>query len=212
MSDCPLCSNTHGFTTIIGIDTRGYKICSNCRLIFTETQFLLSNSDEKARYLTHNNGIQYPGYVNFLNQAIEPTLPYLQQNSNGLDFGCGPTPTISALLKQQGFNCDDYDPFFFPQLPNKVYDFIFATECFEHFYNPAKEIKTICNLLKPGGILTIMTEKWSTEEAFRTWYYLNDKTHVSFYHNDTFQFIAKTYGFEIIESDNLRVIILRKLG
>ena len=211
MNYCPLCSDTKGFTTLKGPDTRVYLACSNCKLIFAEPKFLLSGTDEKARYLTHNNGIQYPGYVTFLNQAIEPTLPYLKQNSNGLDFGCGPTPTISLLLKQQGFNCDDYDPFFFPQLPDKVYDFVFATECFEHFYNPAKEIKTIYNLLKPDGILTIMTETWSTEEAFLTWYYVKDNTHVSFFHIDTFQYIAKTFGFEIIESGNARVIILRKM-
>ncbi|MFO7656607.1 MAG: class I SAM-dependent methyltransferase [Bacteroidales bacterium] len=169
----------------------------------------MSAKSEKKRYLTHNNGIQYKGYVDFLNQAIEPALPLLNKDMQGLDFGCGPTPTLSVILEQQGYKCDNYDPLFFPGLPEKKYDFIFATECFEHFFFPAKEIQLIKNLLKPGGILTIMTETWKSDEAFASWYYAKDSTHVSFFHNHTFGFIAEKFGFEAKECSNERVMILQ---
>lgn len=36
--------------------------------------------------------IQYKGYVDFLNQAIEPAYPLLSRHMYGLDYGCGPVP------------------------------------------------------------------------------------------------------------------------
>jgi hypothetical protein len=79
----------------------------DCHLIFTETRFHPSADEERQRYSEHKNGIEYPGYVEFLNQAIEPVLPHLSRNMKGRYFGCGPTPALSVLLKRQGFNCDD---------------------------------------------------------------------------------------------------------
>lgn len=207
---CPLCFNKEAFTVVDGPDSRAYRGCNKCKLIFTETRFQPSKQSEKKRYLTHKNGIQYKGYVDFLNQAIEPALPLVSQNMQGLDFGCGPTPTLSVILEQKGFSCDDYDPIFFPELPDKEYDFIFATECFEHFFFPAKEIQHIKKLLKPTGVLIIMTEPWKSAEAFNSWYYAKDSTHVSFYHNHTFDFIGEKFGFEKLESENERVILFKK--
>ncbi len=210
MVTCPLCFNNKEIKVIKGPDSRAYHSCEKCKLIFTESRFHPTKTQEKERYLTHQNGIQYKGYVEFLNQAIEPALPLLTKKMKGLDYGCGPVPTLSVLVHQQGFSCDDYDPFFFPQIPADKYDFIFATECFEHFFKPAKEISKITKLLTPGGILVVMTETWESAEAFQTWYYAKDVTHVVFYHSRTFRFIAEKYGFELLKSNNERVIILQK--
>lgn len=207
---CPLCFNKECFTIVEGADSRVYRECNKCKIIFIETQFLPSAKDEKERYLTHNNGIQYKGYVDFLNQAIEPALPLLRKNMQGLDFGCGPTPTLSVMLEKKGYNCDNYDPLFFPEMPIKAYDFIFATECFEHFFFPAKEIQRIIRLLKPDGFLIVMTEVWKSAESFCTWYYTKDPTHVTFYHNQSFEYIAKKYHFKVINTNNERVFIYQK--
>jgi SAM-dependent methyltransferase len=208
---CPLCLNKESFEIVKGPDSRAYRGCNKCKLIFTETRFQPAKKNEKKRYLTHNKGIQYKGYGNFLNQAIEPALPLLTNDMQGLDFGCGPEPTLSAMLREKGISCDDYDPIFFPEMPEKTYDFIFATESFEHFFFPAKEIQCIKNLIKPNGYLIVMTEKWKSIEAFKTWSYAKDATRVSFYHLHTFRFIATKFGFGTIESNNDHVVILQKL-
>ncbi|MBF8963734.1 class I SAM-dependent methyltransferase [Pontibacter sp. FD36] len=166
---------------------------------------------EKAHYLLHENKIGNKGYVEFLNKAILPTLPYLRAGMRGLDFGCGPGPTLSVLLRNRGFVMDDYDPFFFPELKTaQAYDFVFATECFEHFFAPATEVHRIRQLLKPNGTLTVMTAHWQEPSDLPAWYYARDPTHVAFYHRHTFDWIARHYGFEIVYTDNNRVIILRK--
>ncbi|MBS0010446.1 MAG: class I SAM-dependent methyltransferase [Bacteroidales bacterium] len=207
---CPLCNNKESLKIIKGPDSRAYRECDQCRLIFTEARFLPSEESEKKRYLTHKNGIQYKGYVNFLNRAIEPALPFLNKDMRGLDFGCGPSPTLSVILEQKGLICDNYDIFFFPDLPREKYDFIFATECFEHFFFPAKEIQHIKSLLKANGILIIMTETWKSVKAFTNWYYARDFTHVSFFHIQTFDFIAQKFEFEILKCINERVVIMRR--
>lgn len=207
---CPLCVNNQTFSAVHGIDRRNYIRCLRCQLIFVDPVNRPTRAQEKARYLTHNNGIQHEGYVTFLNQAIEPALPYLNTGMHGLDFGCGPTPTLSLLLKQRDINCDDYDPFFFPGRPNKTYDFIFATECFEHFFNPRKEMCSIQSLLNARGFLIVMTELWQSEKAFSNWHYANDSTHVCFYHKHTIGYIQKHFGFRQLTTDNTRVIIMQK--
>lgn len=211
MTICPLCFNKKTISTINVGKSKTYSGCDSCKLIFTETSFLPSSASEKKRYLTHKNGIQYKGYVNFLMQAIEPSLPFLNAEMQGLDYGCGQTPTLSLILEQMGYKCSNYDPFFFPEIPDMQYDFIFATECFEHFFFPAKEILRIKNILKTGGILIVMTEPWTSVDKFENWYYTKDLTHVSFYHKQSFKFISDKFKFEHIDSNNERVFILRKI-
>jgi SAM-dependent methyltransferase len=209
MPECPLCFRKESFTDLTGPDKRIYRKCAHCQLIFSEDQYLPSLEVETDRYVRHNNGLHHPGYVRFLNQAIEPGLSYLKKGMEGLDFGCGPVPTLSVLVKEQGFACDDYDPIFFPDLPDKKYDFIFATECFEHFFSPAAELEVLKNHLKPGGYLIVMTEPWISIDVFHKWYYATDRTHVTFFHRKTFDYIALKYEFELIETGNKRMTLFR---
>jgi SAM-dependent methyltransferase len=178
--------------------------------VFTTTQFSPTLKEEEKRNKQLSGGLMYPGYVKFLSQAIEPALPLLSKNMKGLVYSCGPVPSLSQLLKQQDINCDNYDPIFFPEMPEGPFDFIFASECFENFFLPARELQTIKNLLKPGGHLIILTEKWGKPEAFSRWSYAKDPRHVTFYHNDTFRFISKKFKFNLLESNNPKVIMMQK--
>jgi len=208
--DCPLCQKNK-LSPVSGNDKRCYFHCLNCFLIFADPKHRLESVEEKKRYATHKNSIDNEGYVNFLNQIINPTLPYVTQNMRGLDYGCGPGPTLSLILEKKGYSCEDYDPLFTDNKLNPPYDYIFATECFEHFFEPDKEIKKVSEILKPGGTLALMTEHWQTIDAFKDWYYTRDPTHVCFYHQNTFEFIQKEFGFEKVFGDGKRLRVLRKV-
>jgi len=192
-----------------GPDARRYYLCGNCALIFVDPAQRLSPAEERARYLLHQNSPQDRGYVAFLNQLLQPLLLYLVEGARGLDYGCGPVPVLSRLAQAQGIACDDYDPFFVDGPLRPPYDVVFASECFEHFHHPAEEMARILALLKPGGFLGIMTERWTTLAAFEDWYYARDPTHVAFYHADTFDFICERFGLASVWRDEKRVIILR---
>lgn len=209
---CPLCLTTKEFAPVQGPDNRVFEHCDTCQLVFAAPDALPSLEEEEAHYLRHENSIENEGYVNFLNKAINPALPFLKPGWKGLDYGCGPGPTLSQLVAKAGFEVDNYDPFFFPELEaDQVYDFIFATECFEHFFNPAKELKLLQQLLNEQGMLIIKTQFWQDLSDLSSWYYAKDLTHVVFYHVHTFDWIAKHYGFEKVFTDNSSVVILKKL-
>ncbi|HNQ67888.1 MAG TPA: class I SAM-dependent methyltransferase [Bacteroidales bacterium] len=209
--ECPLCNNTETHKQVIAAQ-RVFHVCNNCKLFFVENQYRLNPIEEKKRYSFHKNSIEDIGYVNFLNQLISPAKQFIEVGDEALDFGCGPDPVLSKLLISQGLKCDYYDPYFFPSIKSEVkYDIVFASECFEHFFDPDKEITKISELLNPSGLLAVMTEFWSEKKTFAEWYYIKDPTHVCFYNKETFKFICNKFGFEELYCDDNRVIILKKV-
>jgi hypothetical protein len=207
---CPLCGAPGPFESLVDVRKRRHRLCARCKLIFAEDRFLPSPAAERERYAKHQNGPWDAGYVAFLRQALVPALPHLTADMRGLDYGCGHDPVLYRLLAEAGLRCENYDPFFFPAPPAGPFDFLFATEVVEHFFRPAAEWPRMAGLLRPGGILTVMTAPWEDVAAFPAWGYASDETHVCFYHRQTLDWICGAFGFEALASDNPRVAVLRK--
>lgn len=205
---CPLCL---GFVERSLLGPLNYQLwhCNNCELVFKDEKHWPSQQAEKERYLEHNNE-ETQGYIDFLKQALSPALQFFEPGMEGLDFGCGPNPVLSKMIQEAGFECFNYDPIFFPEFPDERMDFIFATESFEHFFNPYQELKLITALLRPGGLLTIMTHRWKEKEKLSDWWYLRDKTHVTFYHRKTFDYICSEFGYSVLFDDGEKVLVLEK--
>lgn len=209
--ECPICSYISSAKIYSNATSQDYWFCTNCYLIWLDASYFLNAENESARYQLHNNSINESGYVNFLENAIRPTLPFISTKNIGLDFGCGPSPVLAQILKQKNIPCYYYDPFFFPDMPEiNTFDFIFATECFEHFYHPKKTIDKIISLLSQNGILTIMTEMWLDKSHFSNWYYTKDPTHVCFFHQKTFDFLAQLYHLQYLYNNQKRILIFKK--
>ncbi|MEX0966634.1 MAG: class I SAM-dependent methyltransferase [Bacteroidia bacterium] len=211
MAHCTLCLSQDLKKEVRGKDSRKYWFCDRCFLIHADEKYFLPAAEEKKRYLEHNNGIEQAGYVNFLNRAVNPALPYLNPEMRGLDFGCGPAPTISRLLEKHDIICDHYDPLFYPALDaDASYNFIFATECFEHFFYPSNEMKRLQLLLNKNGYLIVMTEIWESFDLFKNWYYTRDRAHVSFFHKKTMTFLESNFNWNLIYNTDNRVFIFQK--
>ena len=206
---CPLCQHAH--TQPLSTPDKKYYKCPQCWLIYIDKQFHPAPTDEKKRYEEHNNDLSNQGYVDFLYQVIDPALPYLHEEMHLLDYGSGPNPVLSQLLKQQGFCCDNYDPFFCKVPLTKRYDGIFCVETMEHFFEPHQEMDRLIALLTPGGFLFVMTLLWTDVKRFANWFYRRDLTHVCFYHARTFDFIAKNYGFTIKYTNGKRVVVMQRI-
>ncbi|VAW11480.1 Putative methyltransferase associated with DUF414, partial [hydrothermal vent metagenome] len=166
---------------------------------------------EKAIYDSHENNSDDIGYRKFLSKLSIPLVDKLSDGMKGLDFGCGPGPTLSVMLEEQGFTVEDYDIFYANKvkLLKREYDFITCTEVVEHLHHPHKELTLLSKLLKPKGFFGIMTKRVINKERFKTWHYKNDPTHVCFYSDQTFEYIADYWNYELefIQSD---VVILTK--
>ncbi|MCG7496752.1 class I SAM-dependent methyltransferase [Vibrio sp. Of7-15] len=208
---CPLCH--HQQTSDFFQDKRRrYYRCEQCWLIFVDPNDRLDSGTEKAHYDQHENDPQDQGYRRFLSRMSEPLLARLAQpNLEGLDFGCGPGPTLSLMIEEAGHQVALYDVYYAPdeRVLSKQYDFVTCTEAIEHFYTPSKEWELLLSLVKPGGWLGIMTKLARDVDAFSTWHYKNDATHVSFFSRETFLYLAKEHelAIEFIGND---VILLRK--
>ncbi len=171
----------------------------------------MSPCDEKARYDLHQNSPDDPGYRRFLNRFVQPMNALLGPNSSGLDFGCGPGPTLYLLFEALGHQVTNYDPFYAADKSvfDSTYDFICLTEVIEHLHQPAQELERLWRCLKPLGVMGIMTKRVIDIDSFANWHYKNDKTHVSFFHEDTFWWLANHWKAELSITGKDMVIIRR---
>ena len=207
---CPLCGSRRS-VHFHRDPRREYWRCRICRLVFVPPVFHLDAQAEKAEYDRHQNLTEDPGYRRFLFRLAGPLATRLSPGSRGLDFGSGPGPALAAMLTEAGHEVALYDPFYAadPAALAGRYDFVTATEVLEHLRRPGPELARLYRLLKPGGLLGIMTKRVIDRERFARWHYIRDPTHVCFFSRETFSWLAGRWhaGLDIVDRD---VIIIRK--
>lgn len=208
---CSICKKPVTQSTTLA-NSKQYWHCDFCLFTGLDEKFFISRDDEKSRYDLHENSIEDKGYVEFLEKFINYAItPYQDSVKTILDYGSGPKPVLAELLKRKSYQVSVYDPLYAPkEFHNESFDLICSTEVFEHFYNPMLEIAKIVKLLKPGGRLSVMTRFMPAVDEFRAWFYKDDKTHVSFYSLETFEYIAKEFGLKLIKDDGFQCLVLQK--
>ncbi|MEQ5801500.1 class I SAM-dependent methyltransferase [Halomonas sp. H10-9-1] len=210
MPTCPLCASAD--TAFYHCDARReYHRCRCCTLVFVPPAFRLDPQAERAVYDQHENSPDDPGYRRFLSRLFEPLKARLEHGARGLDFGAGPGPTLSVMFEEAGHRMAIYDPFYAPgaSVLEQSYDFITATEVVEHLFAPGKELARLASLLRPGGWLGLMTKRVTDHAAFTRWHYILDPTHVSFFGEATFRWLADELGMSI-EFPAADVVLLHK--
>ena len=213
---CPLC----GAAAPFGCWAWGRAIhrCPVCGLHFVPPAYWMTIAEEIARYKLHHNCIDDTGYVRFLMPVIE-CLRRHGVRGRVLDYGAGPTPVLTQLLIREGFKAQGYDPYFAGQdnnelitpVENGVVDAVVSTEVFEHFREPAREMDRIGLLVGTGGLLVVLTALVTEDVRMDTWHYANDATHIIFYTGETFRYIARRWGFQMVECDGNRLVVLRRV-
>lgn len=202
--ECPLCAGGECQSFFERYDRqlgdRKYYRCPDCRLVFLDPDLRLPAEKEKGRYDLHRNDPADPGYRRFLRQLTDPLSARIRDGDSGLDYGCGPGPAVKKLLEEaRAVKVEEYDPFYFPRpdLLKKQYRFVVSTEVAEHFYFPLQEFERLAGLVAPGGILAVMTSVLRREEEFEGWWYHREPTHVCFYQEATFEWIAARFGWRL---------------
>lgn len=188
--------------------------CAKCKLVFKDQQYWLDLEQQKKRYSQHQNCGENYGYINSLKVLLEP-LSKLTRPQNILDWGSGPNPEFSKMLKVQFVDAvvDIYDPIYQSELATKKYDLITCTEVIEHFQNPQDELEKIFTHLKPSGIFAGLTNFVDTKnlEQIQSWWYLRDQTHWSFYSEETMKFIAQKFALNVLLLSN-PVFVFQKVA
>lgn len=190
--------------------SRHYWKCENCDYVFLDDSQLPSPAEERAVYDLHENSPEDAAYVAFLSQLVDPLKKHLKaslsdkEKLHGLDFGCGPGPTIAAMFADEFWKTritvQNYDPIFFPKPTpwEQSFDFIASTEVFEHLHHPADTIEKLWNILKPGGLLAVMSSLRREEVDFASWHYRRDPTHVGFFSEQTVHWLEEQFNAELL--------------
>ncbi len=195
---CPLCQSQSVAPYHQDKDAH-YLSCSRCDLVFMDKAYHLSEKQEKLRYDQHQNNPDDRNYQAFLSQVFKPVKAQIKKGAKGLDFGSGPGPTLSLMFEKSGHQMDLFDKFYAnnPEVFQRHYDFITATEVFEHLSDPGFELERLFATLKIGGVLAIMTQMITKEVDFPTWYYKNDPTHICFFSKKTMRYLAQQWGVKV---------------
>ena len=208
---CLICHTETTKTTTLS-NGKIFHHCDNCAFSHLDSKFFLNQEEEKARYDLHENSINNQGYVEMFENFIEFGItPYQDSVKKILDYGSGPEPVLAELLKNHGYQVEVYDPFYAAHTYEaESFDLISSTEVFEHFFDPLKEIQNILKLLKSNGYLVIMTRFSPELEEFKSWFYKDDPSHVSFYQIKTFTYISQLFDLEILKNDGFQTICIHK--
>lgn len=212
--NCIICGAKGEFLYQAETQSPVYYRCDNCSCVYEDEQYFISADEEKKRYDTHNNDVEDVRYQNFVSPVVRQVKKYYNPQSIGLDFGAGSGPVITKLLKDEAYQLDLYDPYYYPnnELNENHYDYIVCCETMEHFYHPIDEFKWIKRLLKNGGMFfgkTKMIPNTVDYAYFNGFGYKNDPTHVVFYAENTLQKIKDILDFTDFHLSD-KVIIFKK--
>ncbi len=195
------------------IHNKTYFQCRSCDVIFLSAECHLSAENEKNRYDLHQNNVLNQGYQDFVMPLKNEIVFRCNITLKGLDYGSGKDSAIAFLLAQSGYTIEKYDPFYNKNegvLNSRKFDYIIVCEVAEHFYTPKAEFEKLNLLLKPDGFLFLLTSLKTAEIDFNSWSYRRDPTHVCFYAEKTFAWIARHLDLVIIKLERPNLIVLQK--
>lgn len=174
------------------IQREAVSICPKCGLI-TKKNIVPSNL-EKERYDLH---ICDDGYRKYMRGIYESISPYIKKDC--LDFGCGKIHLLADIIKENGYSCDYYDLYYYPEIKDKKYDTIILVEVFEHLQEPYTELLRLKNRLNKNGRIVIITKPYKND--LNNWWYFRDITHISFINKETFDHWNLNMNIRLINND-----------
>lgn len=197
---CPLCYSP-ALTLFCRDRRRDYLRCRHCALVHVPSHFWLTPDAERAEYDKHENDPNDAGYRRFLSRLSTPLSAMLHERSGGLDFGCGPGPTLSVMLEEAGHRMALYDKFYYrnESVWDTQYDFICATEVVEHLAQPQVVLRYLWSHLQAQGLFGVMTKVVTSQQAFSRWHYKNDPTHIVFFSVESFAWLARFWRAECVQ-------------
>ena len=195
---CPVC-RVAATRFLLTADARDYFACAICEARFLRPDQRPTPAEERAEYDRHDNRVDDPSYRAFLERLAGPIRAVTPVGAEGLDFGCGPGPALAAMLSETGRPTAFWDPIYAPDPRplHRRWDFVTASEVFEHLHDPARTIELLAGLLRPGGVLGVMTCFQTDDARFAGWWYRKDPTHVVFWREATLRHVAAARGWRI---------------
>ncbi|SFV91133.1 Methyltransferase-related protein [hydrothermal vent metagenome] len=209
---CHICNGETLMFTEIHNATVCY-CCKACKYIFKDPSCYQPLDKQKERYDLHQNDENSDSYKAYFQRFVDFVLPFTNSPKRALDFGCGKSTLLADILKNIGISTDVYDPIYHPKnlSHSKKYDLIVSTEVFEHLHQPKEVFASLVARLNPGGFLAIQTAFHPEDtDAFKTWYYHRDPTHIVFFSPKTFKRLGQMYGCVYVADNGKNMVVLKR--
>ncbi len=215
-NSAPACRICQSSSLAFFQDSRAFFKCPECFLIFT------SDLPEKELEENHYKSQWETVQADFWKDQVDGLLSYIQVYrvpERILDFGSG-SGAMARELRKRGFSVTELEPmrdgYLKDQSYSHLFDAVVGVEVIEHLSNPWEELREIEKVLAPDGVALFSTmltnpfiEAPNAAEHFKTWWYKDDPTHVSFYCNRALAKMADLGGYDIdIFAD--KVFVIRK--
>ncbi len=218
---CRVCRSEKGhFFEANGFSWRRCTNCACIQKTLSFDQYLkLQPSYDPGHYLDSKNKAEIEAYLNvgqarqLLSRVIDRHLIREARESAAplfLDVGCGMGAYLLAA-QQLGFEVLGFEPsenharvalehfglpvirdYFLPEsVGGKKFDFIMLSHVLEHIYDPAQFTHSLLSVLKPGGILLVITPNSAgIVSAFtrKHWPMLKPIDHVTLISKDAYQY------------------------
>ncbi len=178
------------------------------QIIQKDQSHFVSSEVAKARYDTHDNGVNNIDYIAYQKSIFDDFIGMYLKQGTSLDYGCGEGAVLQRFIE----NLFIYDLYYHPddQIFKRTFDNIILIEVVEHFEFPLMEFKRLTELLNQGGRLIVQTQFYTDFEHISEWWYVRDSTHVSFYNVEAFKFLAQALGLTLIYTDYKSRVVLEK--
>lgn len=168
----------------------------------------VSSEVAKARYDTHQNGVNNVDYIAYQKSIFDQFIGIYLKSGSTLDYGCGEGAVLQRFIE----NLFIYDLYYHNDdtIFKRTFDNIILIEVVEHFEDPIGEFKRLVERLNEGGRLIVQTQFYTNFEQIEDWWYVRDATHVSFYNIEAFKYLASQFNLTMIYTDHKSRIVLEK--
>lgn len=210
--DCPLCAS--GGARALSNPRRAFLRCPACGFAWAAEGSRPDAAASRERYALHRNDPGDPGYAAYLSAIADAALAACPRPPRSiLDWGSGPVPAMARILEGRGFGAATWDPFFAPEpVPAPAsFDLVLCVEVAEHFADPAADFLAMASRLRPGGVLAVHTGLApEDDEAFLSWWYVEDPTHVSFFSEAGLRFLARCASLRVLDVGGGKPALFRR--
>ena len=218
---CKVCElqADHAFSgMLLGTRMVKYFRCSHCGFLFTEDPAWLNAAEVKS-VSRFDTGILERNLL--VTKIITVLIRYFfDRHGRFLDYGGG-YGVFTRLMRDNGFNFFWHDPFsenlfargfeYLPTGPGK-FELVTAIEVFEHLPAP-RDLMDYCfsEPLTDSLFFTTLLYGQSPPKHDEWWYYSKETgQHISFYNEQTLEYIASCYQANIYSNANFFHLITRK--
>ncbi len=185
-------------------DWRAYYKCPVCYLVFTGETAGREEQDRHYRAQDKDD----PAFWRRVAETYVELASQFAAPGRILDFGSG-EGRLSEALRDMGYEVESFEPrihgAFGAREDTGRFGVVVANQVLEHLSEPCADIAMLCGVLEEGGMIFLTSSftdafihSRDAVEQFRSWWFKDDATHISFFCYWTLKWIAERLGLEVI--------------